>query len=47
MANKGQIKLTGGNSIVGAVVDWTATTNESANTTTITATLFVIKDQTV
>ena len=47
MANKGQISLTGGDSIVGAVIDWTATTNVSANTTTITAVLFVIKNSTV
>lgn len=47
MAKKGQISLTGGNSIVGAVIDWEATTNESANTTTITAVMFVIKDQSI
>ena len=46
MANQGQISLSGGNSIVSAVIDWSATTNESANTTTITAILFVIKNQT-
>lgn len=47
MANEGQISLSGGSSIVSAVIDWSATTNESANTTTITAILFVIKNQTV
>ena len=47
MANEGQISLSGGSSIVSAVIDWSAKTNESANTTTITAILFVIKNQTV